>query len=204
MENKKIFGVGGIGILLLVIFFSSVVSAGVGLSWSKETSLVPENTKTCLTYKVYNPWPEDSYVEVGLSEELMEIANKMEADIEFIPKETSSSEAIPVEFCFKTPKIYEKDCALFGSLICKQDCLEDMKIYAGEVEVMEAGTPDEIIGSGGSATSMSVSAPLKVKVQCLAHARNYSFVYLVVAIIAAVLLAINLRKKNFGKKKKRK
>ena len=116
MVNKKSF-IGVLGAILIIAVFGSIVSAGIGISWSQETSLVPEKTKTCLTYKIYNPWPEDSYVQVGLSDSLMEIADKMEADVTFIPKETSSSEAIPVEFCFKTPRVYEEDCALFNSLI---------------------------------------------------------------------------------------
>jgi hypothetical protein len=204
MVNKKSF-IGVLGAILIIAVFGSIVSAGIGISWSQETSLVPEKTKTCLTYKIYNPWPEDSYVQVGLSDSLMEIADKMEADVTFIPKETSSSEAIPVEFCFKTPRVYEEDCALFNSLICKQECGEEMKIYSGEFEVMEAGTPDEISGAGGSTTSVSAAAPLKVKVQCLSHSRDYSFVYLVIAIVAGILLAINLRKgKSINKKRKRK
>ncbi len=31
------------------------VSAGVGIKWDKESVLVNEGEKTCLTYQVYNP-----------------------------------------------------------------------------------------------------------------------------------------------------
>ncbi len=179
-----------------------LVSAGVGISWNKETSLVPENTKTCLTYKVYNPWPDDSYVEIELSEELLPIVSYVESETKFVPKNTPSSEAIPVEFCFKTPRIYEQDCLLFDKLICKQDCLEDMQIYSGEVIVLESNDYKSSGGSGGSATAISVSAPLKVKVQCVAHKRNYSLIYIVVVLIAGILLAINLLNKKRKKNKK--
>ena len=109
-----------------------------------------------------------------------------------------------MNFCFKTPQVYEKDCLLFNSLICKQDCLEEIKTYSGEVEVLEVGSLEEAGGAGGSATAMSVSAPLRVRVQCVPHSRNYSIVYIAVILIAGVLLAINLyRKKKFLSKKKK-
>ena len=183
--------------MLIILPF---VSAGVGISWDKETSLIPENTKTCLTYKVYNPWPEDSTVQIQLSEELMVIANYIESESKFVPKHTPSKEALPVEFCFKTPRVYTKDCLLFNKLMCKQECTEDMKIYEGEVEVIEVGNQNVAGGSGGSATAVSVSAPLRVKVQCVAHSTNYSLIYIIIAIIAAILLAINLLKKKKKKK----
>lgn len=50
-----------------------MVSAGVGISWDRESALVPENTKTCLTYKVYNPWDKDATVRISLSDTLHEI-----------------------------------------------------------------------------------------------------------------------------------
>ena len=196
IKSLKVFSLAFALILIILPF----VSAGVGISWDKETSLIPENTKTCLTYKVYNPWPEDSYVQIELSEELMQIVSYMESEAEFVPKQTSSTEAIPIEFCFKTPKVYKEDCLLFNKIICRQDCSEEMKIYEGEVEVLEVGEQNVKGGSGGSATAISVSAPLRVKVQCLAHARNYSVVYILIAIIAFVLLIINLLKKKKKKK----
>jgi len=192
--------------ILLFIFVgfmlvSPVVSAGVGLSWTEQSSLVPENTKTCLTYKVYNPWPTDSYVEIGLSEEIMEIVSSWSTEITFIPKETSSNQAIPIEFCFKTPRIYERDCWIGNNLICKQECNEETKVYNGEVEVMEASSSDLTeAGAGGSATAMAVSAPLAIKVQCIPHSRNLTLIYVLIAVIAGILLAIKL----FRKKKKKK
>lgn len=183
---------------LMLVF--PMVSAGVGIKWSQESSLVPESTKTCLTYNVYNPWPTDSYVEISLSEPLMDIVSSTEKDIKFVPKHTSSAEAMPIDFCFKTPVIYERDCWIGDKLICKQECNEPMKTYEGEVIMSEVPAPQEISGTGGSSTSMSVSAPLRVRVQCVAHARNYSLIYIAVALIAAILLAINLLRKKKKKK----
>lgn len=203
MIKKRVMKTGSIFLMLILGFalFSSMVSAGVGLSWNQQSSLVPENTKTCLTYKVYNPWPTDSYIKIQLSDELMEIVSYFDTDVTFVPKETSSSEAIPVEFCFKTPKVYDRDCWIGDSLICEQECTQDMKVYSGEVEVMEASSSDlSDAGAGGSATAMAVSAPLAVKVQCVPHSRNYTLIYLVVLVIAGVLLAINLLRKKKKKK----
>ena len=192
-----------VSVVLLMVLVFPLVSAGVGISWNKETALVPENTHTCLTYGIYNPWPSDSYVKVVLSESLDEIVESYEEKFEFIPKETSSKESIPVEFCFKTPRVYTEDC-LVGSFICEQQCGEEMKIYSGEVEVIEVNE-DEALGggSGGSATTMSVSAPLKVKVRCVVHPRNYTLVYIVVGVIAVILLLLRILRKKKGKGKRK-
>lgn len=197
-------------ILVLTFVFmlvSPLISAGVGIKWDKESALVPEKTKTCLTYNIYNPWDDDVYAKIAVSEEFDEILTRQESEIELIPAQTSSMEAMPVEFCFKTPNVYERDCWIGNSLICKQDCNEEMKLYAGEVLVTEVSEAEfSGKGTGGSATQMSVSAPLKVRVQCVPHSRNYSLIYATVALIAAILLAINLlkKKKKFSKAKKTK
>jgi hypothetical protein len=192
-------------VMFLVISILPFISAGVGISWDKESALVPENTKTCLTYKVYNPWPQDTYVSVELSEELQSILSSTKGDITFIPRETSSSNAIPVTFCFKTPKIYERDCWVGNLAICKQDCSEELVTYTGEVEVIEAN-PEDFEGAQGSATRISVSAPLRIKVQCVAHDRNFTLIYVVVGIIAAILLILGIlrKKRQNSKKSKRK
>jgi hypothetical protein len=190
------------------IFLMNLVSAGVGIKWDKESTMVPEKTKTCLTYFVYNPWDSDVYTRIELSEELQEIVKSQENEVKLIPAGTSSSQSIPVEFCFKTPNVYERDCWIGDSLICKKECNEEMKIYSGEVLAREVSESEFTgSGSGGSATQMSVSAPLKVRVQCVPHSRNYSLIYATIALIAAILLAINIIKekrkyKDVKKKKK--
>lgn len=181
------------------------VSAGVGISWDKESSMVPEKTKTCLTYKVYNPWDNDVYSKIVLSEELQDIISSAESEAKFIPAHTSSKEAIPVTFCFKTPSIYEKDCLIGDFLICKQDCTEDMKVFRGQVEVIEMSEEEAKLGaSQGSKTTMSVSAPLTVRVQCIKHDRNWSAVYVLVALVAGIWLAFNVVKSRKPKKKSKK
>lgn len=199
-------GIGGfrlltLGVMLLFVF--PLISAGVGISWDRESSLVPENSKTCLTYKVYNPWPDDVYTEIKVSESLQEIIKSQETDVKFIPAETSSDNAIPIEFCFKTPRVYERDCLVGDSMICKQTCDEDMRSFSGEVEAVEMSEAQfEAGGAGGSATQMSVSAPLTVRVKCVESGYNYSIVYLTIALIAGIWLAINLSQRRKKKSKK--
>ena len=73
MKNLKLLLIFLLGFILIF----PMVSAGVGISWDKESALVQENTKTCLTYKIYNPWPEDSYVKIELSNSLLEILKSL-------------------------------------------------------------------------------------------------------------------------------
>lgn len=200
--KKEVLSIFLVGLFLVL----PMVSAGVGISWERESALVPENTKTCLTYKIYNPWEEDSSVQILLSEELQEIVASQESETKLIPAHTSSDNAIPVTFCFKTPRVYDADCLIGGGkgAICKQECTEERKVFEGEVEIKEVSDADlEGAGAGGSKTSISVSAPLRVRVQCVEHGRDYSLVYLFVGIVAAVLLSVNLlrsRKKSSNKK----
>jgi len=187
-------------IFLLVL---PMVSAGIGLKWEQESALIPEDSNVCLTYGVYNPWPSDSYVQIGLSDSLQEIVDSTDVKVESIPKYTFSNSSIPIKFCFKTPSVYNQDCLVFGKFLCKQECSEEMKIYSGEVEVFEVNEATVLSGgSGGSATSMSISAPLRVKVKCIAHSRNYSLVYALVGIIALLVLLWKIYKKNIKKNKK--
>ena len=61
-------------------------------------------------------------------------------------------------------------------------------MYEGEVFLKTVPLQTTIGGTGGSATSMSVSAPLRVRVQCTAHPRDYSLLYLVFAVISALVV----------------
>lgn len=203
-KSVKVFLAG----LLVVALFSSFVSAaGVGLKWDKESIVVPEHQKACITYYVYNPWTTDSYAQMRLSDEMQPIVLSYDTESKLIPAETSSREAIPIEFCFKTPYLYERDCWIGDSLFCKEECNEDMMIYSGEVEAVEISESQfNSGGTGGSATQMSVSAPVKVGVQCIAHGRNLSLIYIAVILLAGILLTLNIinrrKAKKGGKSKK--
>jgi hypothetical protein len=184
----------------LVFSIFPLVSAGVGLSWSQESALVPENSNVCLTYGVYNPWPKDSYVKINLSESLQGIVTSSNSSINYIPAETSSNDSIPVKFCFRTPKVYPEDCLLFNTFLCSQNCSFPIKTYSGQVEVMEVSSSQlKSGGSGGSSTQMSISAPLNVRVQCIKHGTDYSIVYILIGIIALAILIWRILKKRSAK-----
>jgi hypothetical protein len=198
MKLNKVFMLAVVGILCL-----GLASAGVGISWNQESVLIPENEQTCLTYKVYNPWDEDSNAQIRLSDELNDVIVSGKSDTKWIPRQTSSEEAIPVTFCFRTPSVYEKDC-WFGNMFCEQKCTEPMKVYGGDVEVFESPKDASLTGTGGSASIMAVSAPLNVKVQCNEHSRSYAPLYILVALVAVILLIKNLFSKGTKGKSKKK
>lgn len=190
---------------VLALYMFSFVSAGVGVKWNQETALIPENSQVCLTYGIYNPWPTDSYVKVQLSDSLNPIVKSEDNKVDSVPSYTYSNDSIPVKFCFQTPTVYTQDCLLFNQFLCKQDCSEPMKIYSGEVQVKEVSDSQvQAGGSGGSSTQMSVSAPLKVKVQCIKHGRDYSLIYIIVGLIALAILLWKLYRRKKGKNKNKK
>lgn len=178
-------------IILTLLVISPFVSAGVGIKWDQESVVVNEGEKTCLTYEVYNPWPEESYVKIELSGEIEGILTNQESEEKLVPANTASGEAIPIKFCFKAPELYEKDC-LLGSLVCKRECNEEQRIYSGEVVVKSIPIPAQIGGSGGSATTMAVSAPLNIKIRCNSHSRNFTLVYVFFALVFGVFTAVLL------------
>lgn len=171
----------------MLLFFLGSVSAGIGIKWDKESALISEGEKACMTYAVYNPWNDETYATIGLSEELLEILTLQEVEAKVIPAQTSSAEAIPIEFCFEAPDVYQRDC-LVGSFVCEQTCSEEQKMYEGEVVVSTLPNPNVIEGTGGSSTQMSVSAPLRIRISCTPHARDYTLVYVLLAIISALVI----------------
>jgi hypothetical protein len=82
-----------------------------------------------------------------------------------------------------------------------------MKIYSGYIEAKQMNEAQALSGgSGGSATAMSLSAPIKIKVQCIPHGRDFTLVYALVALIAGALLVRNVlrKRKNKGNSSKKK
>ncbi len=189
MKSAAVFSV-----LFIVLMIIPLISAGVGIKWNRESLILNEGEKACMTYYAYNPWPEETYVTIELSDDLREILTMQDSEIKFIPANTPSSEAIPMEFCFKIPIVYERDC-LIWNLMCKQDCNEEQKVYAGEVIVKSVPPPIGAGGAGGSATAMAVSAPLNLKVKCNAHARDFSIVYALLALICLIMIVKLLHRK---------
>jgi len=192
-----------LGVFMIFIQLSFITTAGVGIKWDKESALINEGERTCLTYNVYNPWPEDSYVMIGLSSsssDLGEILIDQTSEEKLIPANTPSSASIPVEFCFKAPRVYERDCWIGDIFICEQKCEEEQKIYEGEVSVKSIPSLHGNSGSGGSASAMSVSAPLRIRINCDAHSRDFSLIYVLLAIVA-LIVGIFILCKKYGKSK---
>jgi len=179
---------------LMTFAFISFVSAGIGIRSYQESALVNENNNACLTYGAYNPFSTDTQVIIGISDSLKEVLVEQEAESKLIPAGTSSDKAIPLKFCFKAPKVYSEDCLIAG-FICKEECKEEQKSYVGEVELRSISTSLTIGGTGGSATSFSVSSPLRIRVNCTPHARNYTIVYVLLAVISATVIGTILMRK---------
>lgn len=178
----------GFLLVFAILFLSSAVSAGIGIKWDKESALVEEGGRACLTYGVYNPWPSESYVTIGLDGDLNQVLVMQEADSKLIPAETSSNESIPLEFCFKVPHVYERDCSV-GSFICELACPDELQTYDGNVVISSIPNPLQVTdGAGSSSTVMSVSAPLRIRVSCESHPRDYTLAYIIVAIISALVI----------------
>jgi hypothetical protein len=195
-KKRKVWAkILGMIFIICIPLLISFVSAGVGIKWDRESALVNEGEKTCLTYSVYNPWPEETYASIEPSDELKGILVLQEAETKLVPANTASNEAIPIQFCFKIPEVYEKDCWIGGKLLCKQDCAEEQKIYSGEVVVKSVASPNQIDGVGGSSTTMSVSAPLNIKVRCNAHSRNFTLVYIILIVFSLTTIGILLYRK---------
>ncbi|MEI6058923.1 MAG: hypothetical protein WCP89_04085 [archaeon] len=192
-------GVIAFAVIILALTLMNIVSAGVGIKWSAESFKVYENEKTCLSYSVYNPWPNNSSVQITLPENLISVMVSEEAEIKLIPANTASANAIPVEVCFKVPRVYAQDCLGWG-MICKQECTEEQKVYEGSISVKSV--PDPV--AGGSSAQAAVSAPLRLKVMCTPHGRDFSIVYIALASISAIGIFIILFRKYRKPEKERK
>jgi len=180
--------------VILALALMQAASAGVGIKWDQESFLVNEGARVCLTYGVYNPWPDASNVQIVLPDNLKTLLISQEAETKLIPANTPSSAAIPVEFCFKVPQIYAKNC-LIGGFLCSQECKEEQKVYEGQVSVVSVPGSEDIIGSGGSATQASVAAPLRLKIVCNPHSTDFSLLYMVLGVVAVIGIVIILFRK---------
>jgi len=183
-----------VGVVLAIVLLQ-LASAGIGIKWEQESFIVNENEKTCVTYSVYNPWPEDTSVRIELADTLKDVMVSQEAETKLIPADTSSADAIPLKFCFKVPRVYGQDCLVAGQL-CKQECGEQPVEYTGEVVVKSVPIETKMSGAGGSTTSMAVSAPLRLRIECNAHPRDYSLIYIILGIISLIVILVVLYRKH--------
>ncbi len=182
-------------IFSLSFFQPAFARKGVGIAWSTETEMVTEGSTKCIRYGIYNPWDEDINVTLSVSSELKSVITKEESETKLIKSGTSHNNAVPVEFCFEIAKVYEENC-LIDSVLCEQNCEEPEVSYEGKIMVMEKQEGGNVTGTTGSATSLGVSVPLKLRVKCNQHPRDWTLVYVVVIVISIMLIALILHRKK--------
>jgi hypothetical protein len=181
-------------LLIALVMFLAMSSAearkGVGLSWDRETLIINEGEETCIDYGIYNPWDEDVNAQLTLSPELSAIATEVDSEIKYVVAQTWHNKSIPIRLCFKVDNVYEKDC-LIGNQVCAQTCSVPEKAYEGSVGAQEI---KDVTGTGGtgSATNLAVSVPLKLRVRCAPHTREYILLWLIILVAAAIGFIITL------------
>jgi len=177
-----------------VLSFSVDARKGVGIIWSTEKEMVNENSPICIEYGVYNPWDEDVNVTLTVAGELREVVTQEHSDVKFVPAGTTHDKAIPLKLCFTVPKVYEDDCIINGFL-CEQTCEQQEVTFTGDVVAMEVKEQGPNSGMGSS-TTLGVSVPLTLRVRCNPYPRDWTPVYLGVAIAAAAGIAVIYRRRK--------
>jgi hypothetical protein len=176
---------------LLIFLISMQMASSVGIKWVTEGIRMPENSEKCVTYYAYNPSDNDIKVHVDVTGPLKEVLTSLNQEDMLIKANTPPDQSVRVDFCFKSKKVYNKDC-LIGNLLCEQQCGQETKVYSGEVVLTEAYAG----GSGtGSGASISASAPLSVQVDCTPYERSWASVYILSIIIVLILLVVLFYKK---------
>ncbi|MBU0530697.1 MAG: hypothetical protein ABIH52_01910 [Candidatus Aenigmatarchaeota archaeon] len=146
--------------ILLILPTPVLADVGIGLKWVTEGEAVRENSQTCITYYLYNPFDQDVKGYLEALGDLDELAVAEEPKI--IPAGTSSKEAIPTDICFTVPKLYKEEC-LLGPLLCTRLCDEEPVVYNGEVQ---SAYNLNFVGGTGSSTGSSISARMRLLVNC--------------------------------------
>jgi hypothetical protein len=189
-RKKKVIIVSFVFLVMSMLFLFQGVDArkGVGIKWETEREIIGQGETYCVKYGLYNPWDEDVYTLLGVSDEFKPIISSETSDAKLIKAGTFHADAVPVQLCFKIANnIYKQDC-LTGSLICEQKCEETPKIYTGKILAMEKseGTTS---GTAGSTTTLGVSVPLTLEIRCDKHPRDFTIVYATIIVIVCGLIA---------------
>ncbi|MBI2670531.1 hypothetical protein HYX18_00925 [Candidatus Woesearchaeota archaeon] len=182
-------------IFLLLVNFS-YARKGVGIVINTQSEIVEENKETCIVYGIYNPWDENVKAALQTEGEINNILLNYKSEEKLIMAGTTHSQAIPVNLCFKVPKVYKDNC-LIGNLLCEQKCDSQQVSYSGNVIVVEKN--EQIGAVSGSQTNLGVSAPITIKVKCTVSQRNYAPLWIslfVLVLIAFVIWTILNKKKK--------
>lgn len=193
--NKRIL----VFVLVLLLFLNiSYARKGVGIVVNSQSEVVEENREVCINYGIYNPWDEDVRAALETEGEINQILSNYKSEERLIPAGTLHNNALTVKLCFGVLDVYKDDC-LVGNLLCEQKCEQPQVIYSGDVAVIEKSAQGQ--DSTGSQTSLGVSAPLTIKVNCQKSPRNYTPLYFALFIIVLIIFVIWLLSKNKKKPK---
>ncbi|MFA5142456.1 MAG: hypothetical protein WC471_05820 [Candidatus Woesearchaeota archaeon] len=181
-----------VAFIITALLCINIVSA-VGIKWFTEGEVLNENSDLCIRYGTYNPSGNDIKVNIAVEGELQSIIEGVKSSDSLVEASTSSINAKMIDFCFKVPIVYPEDC-LWNGLICEQKCEVETKTYSGEVVMTEA--PAQTTGgTAGSGATIAASAPLKLTVNCKAHKRDWSIVYVTLILLVLVILGVLIYRK---------
>lgn len=181
-------------VFLVMILISLNMVSAVGIKWFTEGETVQEEDDVCIKYGAYNPSSNDIKVKIEVTDELKEIVIGKSSEDKIVKAGTKSSEAEEINFCFKVPNVYEKDC-LIGNLVCEQMCGQEVKSYQGELVMTEELVEASGGGTAGSGATIAASAPLKIIVSCNKHDREWGLVYITAIILVLCITGILLYRK---------
>ncbi len=188
-------------LVLMLLILSPLVEArkGVGIKWTLNSVVVKEGEELCVDYGIYNPWEDDVTMKLTVGSELKTVTAESVSEPKFVKAGTSSSNAIPVNLCFKTTDaVYEKSC-LLGSFLCAKSCSGSEKVYEGEVVASEVKN-ESSQGAFGSSTNIGVSTRLQVKVLCEPYSRDWTVAFGVILVIGILCVVYALRRRTMSKK----
>ena len=139
-----------IGLVLMILLIASPVVAlkGVGIKYGLEYTKVNQGEVTCLNYGVYNPWDEDTVIELSADGGLGTYVDRVRSAK--VPSRTPSSDPKELSICFDIPVILDS-------------CDVPEKI-SGNVVAQEQRSSS--VSGVGSAANAVVSAPLTLEIVC--------------------------------------
>ncbi len=176
-------------VFLIISLVSMNMVSAIGIVWSTEGEYVDENSDKCITYGTYNPSSNDIKSRIEVTGSLGEVIIGASTEEKIIKAHTPPTDAEQIDFCFKVPSVYKKDC-IIGDVLCEQRCEEETKSFKGEIIMTEE--PLDSSGGTGSGATVSASAPLTLVVNCVEYERDWSLAYVVGIVIVLVLLGILL------------
>ncbi len=187
--------------LLILAFFISLSAArtGPGLVWNTESETLSEGETRCLTYSLYNPWEDSGTFQLSVSGSLVNLSSTNISASHYLIGSTMRKDALPILVCFHAPRrVYPQDCIL-GYFFCKTVCPKNLTSYSGEIQASLIS--NQSLPSFGSSTTLSISAPLDLKIACTSTSSSIFEVVVLIFLVLCLVLAIVFRSKFFSFKR---